>query len=95
MKGFPVMATDSPAESRNKKKMRSSVLSEYEKRSHTAHIEVVVSKKIINGKSVISAKMCRNRMYDETMPLDEEYTDMDKFKKALVDEVQKVGKALK
>lgn len=93
MKGFPAVAS-SPTKSRNKKKM-SSVLSKYEKNEHAASFRVEVRKKIIDGNEVITAKVCRDRYDGGAEPLQKEYTDMAKFKKDLVDQVQRIGKALK
>lgn len=100
MKDFPgIGVKSSPAKSRNKAKMERGIISEVEKRDNLVSIGVDVSKKIIDGKEVVTAKFSQ---YDyglmeagQRRPLNEEYTDLDKFAAALKDRIKAIGKALK
>ena len=77
-------------------------LSTYEKANHEARLDIVVKKKIVNGKPTVCATLKRDSDYMveplggkmPEKPLPREYTDMAEFGKCVAKELESIQKAL-
>lgn len=89
---------EAPGYSRNKAKGLAGMISSTEKKMNRCSFDVVIEKKMLDEKPVVVCRMNNYYNYPQPIgnssPLSEEYTDVEKFAKAVHDKIVAAGKEL-